>query len=126
MAGLVVDTSVWIEVFAGAHVPAIEDALSGGTLLIPPLVVAELVSGADAPEKRAAIGEILQEAPVHETFLDHWIRVGELRRMLAGKGLSVSIPDAHIAQCALDRDAVLLTRDAIFKLIAKHTRLRLG
>lgn len=57
---------------------------------------------------------------------DHWIRVGELRRRCREKGLSVSTPDAHVAQCALDVDALLLTRDGIFSDIARHADLRLG
>jgi hypothetical protein len=45
--------------------------------------------------------------------------VGELRRLAGDRVLSVSTPDAHLAQCAIDRDAVLLTRDAIFgRLVA--------
>jgi predicted nucleic acid-binding protein len=58
------------------------------------------------------------------TPLDHWIRVGDLRRTLARKGVSVTIPDAHVAQCALDLDAVLLTSDGVFNTIAKHVPLR--
>jgi len=61
---------------------------------------------------------------VHETPLEHWIRVGDLRRRLAGRGVSVSTPDAHVAQCALDRGALLLSRDAIFLRIAQTSELR--
>lgn len=125
MAGVVVDTSVWIDFFAGARTDALEEALEIGAAVIPPIVVAELVSGATTPEQRERIGELLQDAPVHATPLDHWIRVGDLRRMLARKGVTVTVPDAHVAQCALDRDAVLLARDAVFTLIARHTPLRL-
>ncbi|MEO8379895.1 MAG: PIN domain nuclease, partial [Acidobacteriota bacterium] len=57
--------------------------------------------------------------------LEHWIRVGDLRRLLARNGINATIPDAHVAQCALDRDAVLLTRDKVFAAIAKQTPLRL-
>ena len=124
MAGVVVDTSVWIDFFAGEPSEHLEEALSSGAAIIPPIVVAELVSGT-AAHQRSAIGELLQDAPVSETPLDHWIRVGDLRRELARKGVSVTVPDAHVAQCALDRDAVLLTRDAIFAQIARHTSLRL-
>jgi predicted nucleic acid-binding protein len=70
------------------------------------MVVAELISGAQSVETRSTIGELLQEAPVHPTPVAHWIAVGELRRNLRAKGLEVSTPDAHIAQCALDRDAL--------------------
>jgi predicted nucleic acid-binding protein len=67
-----------------------------------------------------------QDAPLHDTPLEHWIRVGDLRRTLARKGLSTTVPDAHVAQCAIDQDAILLTRDAVFGLMARHIPLRLG
>jgi hypothetical protein len=35
-------------------------------------------------------------------------------------------PDAHVAQCALDRDAVLLSKDAVFAHIARFSALRVG
>jgi predicted nucleic acid-binding protein len=125
VAGIVVDTSVWIEFFAGADTRNVEDALAAGVAILPPIVVSELISGAMTPQQRDQIGELLQDAPFHTTPLDHWIRVGDLRRIVARKGLSVTIPDAHVAQCALDREAILLTHDGIFVKIAKHTKLRL-
>jgi predicted nucleic acid-binding protein len=53
------------------------------------------------------------------------IKVGELRRVTRDRGLGVSTSDAHVAQCALDRNAVLLSRDTIFQRIAAMTSLRL-
>ena len=58
------------------------------------------------------------------TETEHWIRVGDLRRRLAGRGVSVSTPDAHVAQCALEREALLLTRDSVFLRIAQTSELR--
>ena len=75
---------------------------------------------------RAAISDLVRDLPLHDTPVDHWLRVGDLRRRLAEKGLAVSTPDAHVAQCAIDRDALLLTRDAVFDRIAKATTLRVG
>lgn len=125
MRGVVADTSAWIEFFSGRDLTALEEALSQGRVTLPPIVVAELVSGARRERDRAAIEDLLSDLPIHETPLGHWIRVGELRRSLSSKGLSVSTPDAHVAQCALDLDAQLLTRDKIFWQIAGATRLRL-
>ena len=124
MSGVVVDTSVWVEFFRGRSVPALEDALAAGTVVLSPLVVAELVSGALRPEERAAVAELLTELPLHETPLSHWLSVGALRRQLRGKGVSISTPDAHVAQCALDRGALLLSQDEVFTLVARHSRLR--
>ena len=126
VSGVVVDTSVWIEFFSGRPAVALEDALGQGAVVLPPLVVAELISGARRPADRAAIARLVDELPLHETSLDHWIRVGELRRGLLDSGLSVSTPDAHVAQCAIDRGALLLSKDAVFARIARLSPLRLG
>ncbi len=124
MGGVVVDTSAWVEFFAGRTVPALEDALAQAAVVLPPLVLAELVSGAHKPEDRAAIYDLISTVPLHETPLGHWIGVGTLRRELMAKGLEVTIPDAHVAQCALELGAALLTCDAVFVQMAQHTKLR--
>ena len=124
MSGIVVDTSVWIDFFAGASIPALEEALAHGGVVLSPMVVAELISGARRARDRAAIADLTAQLTLHDTPLDHWVRVGELRRGLRTHGLTVSTPDAHVAQCALDRKAVLLSRDAIFPKIARHCGLR--
>lgn len=126
MSGVVVDTSVWIDFFAGVAVPAMEDALSRGIVVLPPIVVAELLSGARREQDRVAITEVLSDLALHDTPREHWLRVGELRRTLRARGISVSTPDAHVAQCAIDRDAPLLSRDAIFARIARQAGLRLA
>jgi predicted nucleic acid-binding protein len=121
VSGVVVDTSVWIDFLTGRAVPALEESLEQ---VLPPLVVAELVSGARRPRDRAAIADLVGDLPGHETPLQHWVRVGELRRALGQKGIAISTPDAHVAQCAPDRDAMLLSRDEVFRRIAGHSRLK--
>ena len=122
---VVVDTSVWIDYFSGRDTFSLDEALAHEVVILPPLVVAELVSGAMTPDQRTSIGELLQDAPIHEATLEHWIRFGELRRELAREGLNLTIPDGHVAQCALDADSVLLSRDEVFGQVARKTRLRL-
>lgn len=121
----VADTSVLLEYFEQRPLLLLDEALNDGALVLPPLAVAEVSSGDLTPQQRVAFGELLQDAPLHGTSLTHWMEVGELRRQLRRKGLTVTLPDAHVAQCALDLDALLLTRDAIFTEIARHTTLRL-
>ena len=123
--GLVVDTSVWIDFFGGKTVPLLEDALAIGTVVLPPVVVAELVSGARRPSDHDALVDLLADLEIHETPREHWVRVGQLRRRLIEKGHAISTPDAHVAQCALDRNAPLLTADRAFVRIARHVPLRL-
>ncbi len=126
MSGVVVDTSIWVDYFSGEDFPVLDNALRQGSVILPPVVLAELISGAHRPRERVALIDFLSDLPLCETPRDHWIRVGELRRRCREKGVSVSTPDAHVAQCALDIDAPLLTRDGIFSAIARHVDLRLG
>jgi predicted nucleic acid-binding protein len=126
VSAVVADTSVWIDFLGGRDAAGLEDALAQGVVVLPAVVVAELVSGARQPRQRDAIVDLVRDLAVHETSPDHWIRVGDLRRALATKGIAVSTPDAHVAQCALDLGGVLLTRDRVFETIASATSLRLS
>ena len=101
-------------------------AVMAQTLVLPPIVIAEILSGSDTPWARVAIIEFLLDFPMHEVTLDHWMSVGLLRRDLKRHGINVTIPDAHITQCAIDLDATLIARDKIFRLIAEHIPLRLA
>lgn len=122
---LIVDSSSWIDFFRGTDLPALEAALERGQAILPPVVVSELVSGARTPRDLALIADLLTDLPVHETPLQHWIRVGELRRFSRERGLTVSTPDAHVAQCALDRGALLLSGDEVFQKLAGLVPLQL-
>jgi tRNA(fMet)-specific endonuclease VapC len=126
VSGVVVDTSAWIDYFAGKDIPLLDDALKQGMVVLPPIVAAELVSGAHRKKDREQLVEFLHHLPFHETPSAHWISVGELRRHCREKGLSVSTPDAHVAQCALECDALLLSQDDVFSKIARLTALRLN
>ena len=125
MSAVVVDSSIWIEFFRGRELPALEEALLEGRVLVPPIVVAELVSGASSRGDSKKVADLVQDLELVETPRAHWIRVGELRRRLRGRGLRVSTPDAHVAQCALDVRGVLLSTDAVFRRIGRLTELRL-
>jgi tRNA(fMet)-specific endonuclease VapC len=127
VSALVVDTSSWIAFFAGGVDDAIlEPALDDGRVYLPPVVAAELLSGRMTVRARRDLENLLRSLALCKSDLGHWFRVGELRRTLASNGIAVSTPDAHVAQCALDLDADLLTADAVFHQIARHTKLRLS
>lgn len=125
MSALIVDTSSWISYFAGRGSSLIDTALEESRIHLPAIVAAELLSGKLNAAKRAELESLLNDVPLCEASLSHWFRVGTLRSRLLAKGISVSTPDAHIAQCAIDLDAELLTEDAIFRLIARREPLRL-
>ena len=126
MSALVVDTSSWITWLAGAGSPLVENALEEARLHLPVVVAAELLSGRLDENERADLQDLLSDLPALGSDLEHWFRVGRLRADLRARGLSVSTPDAHVAQCALDVDGLLLTEDAVFGKIARVAPLRLA
>lgn len=125
MAALVVDTSVWVEALRGAPLPELDAALREGMVVLPPLVAAELLSGHLSLPRRASLTAFLRRMPLHPTPFEHWKRVGALRAHLARAGVAVTIPDAHVAQCAIEVDGRLWTRDRVFVRIAGRAPVRL-
>jgi len=125
VSAVVVDTSVWVDFFAGRPTKRLEEALLVGSAMVPPMVIAELLSGVKGRDRTAMI-DLLTDLELAQSPLSHWIAVGHLRATLARRGLTVSTPDAHVAQCALDRDALLLSHDAVFTRIAGATSLRVA
>ena len=126
MSALVVDTSSWVSYFAGRGSGLIDEALAEGRVALPPVVAAELLSGTLRPREQARLEDFLSHLELCPAGLSHWFRVGRLRAELRRAGLSVSTPDAHVAQCALDCHGVLLTEDRVFGKIARVEQLRLA
>lgn len=124
MSALVVDTSCWIEFFAGRSLPPLELALKEGRVVLSPIVVAELLSGGLSAAREQQLINFLGDLEIHPTPTIHWLEVGRLRRQCRKAGLSLSTPDAHVAQCALDRGAFLYSFDKIFKQIASKVSLK--
>lgn len=127
MAFLIVDTSIWIDYFDGKPFDLVDDvdqALLETRVVVPPLVISELYSGARTVSQQTMLDEWVDKIPVFTTTIDHWQRVGHLRMFLAKKGVNISTPDAHIAQCAIDVKGYLLSHDGIFLLAAKHCGLQ--
>jgi predicted nucleic acid-binding protein len=126
VSALVVDTSSWIAWLAGGGSPLVDEALEEGRLHLPVIVSAELLSGRLDESERAELQDMLSDLPPVGTDPAHWFRVGELRAGLRAKGLSVSTPDAHVAQSAIEIGGLLLTEDRVFEKIARVVPLRLA
>lgn len=125
MNGIVVDTSVWVDYLAGEPIPLLDRLLAEGQVHLPPIVIAELMSGRMPHATRTALTASLGELPMCETPYQHWVRVGQLRESLARKGIQVSVPDAHVAQCAIDLEGGLITTDRVFDRLIPFCPLRL-
>ena len=125
MSAIVVDTSVWVDFFRGRALPALEDALRSGDVLLSPIVAAELLSARMTSRQQRDLANLIQDLPLHQTALDHWMRVGTLRASAAERGITISVPDAEIAQCAIDTGGHVWSLDRVFEALARVFPLKL-
>lgn len=101
----------------------VEAAFHAETLRLPPPVVAELLS---SPRAEPVLRGVLDRAgmlPISDHF---WVGAGEIRRRVLAQGLKARLADSLIAQCCLDADVPLITRDGDFRHFADHCGLKLA
>ena len=108
------DTSTWVaylEGLTGDDIRLLDRALDDRQVLMPPVVLAELLSDPGlAPEAAAAFLD-LPLMPIDEGY---WQRAGALRARVLARKRKARLGDALIAQSCVDRNVSLLTRDRDF------------
>ncbi|HEX8470044.1 MAG TPA: PIN domain-containing protein [Brevundimonas sp.] len=119
------DSSVLIDAMkglGGADIESLLTALKADQLRLPPPVVTEVLS---FPGSAARLQKLPQfkQLPILEQF---WERAAVSRRKLLERGLKAKLGDALIAQCCIDADVALLTRDTDFRHFANHCGLKLA
>jgi len=120
------DASSLIAFFEGEvakDTDAIAAAFDSLELALPPPALVELIG--KSPES-AAYDEIADKAtllPLREGF---WQRARTSRSLLLSMGLKARAVDSLIAQCCIDADAPLITRDTDFRHFARWCGLKLA
>ena len=109
------DTSTWISFFEGEQgddVLALARALESRQVVVPPPVLTELLSD---PELSASVAQTLMELTLVAMKDGFWHRAGKLRAKVLARKRKARLGDALIAQCCIDADIALITRDGDFK-----------
>lgn len=122
---LCADTNCWIAYLAGApggDVDELSDALDRETVLMAPVVLAELFSDAALSSEA---GTALRSLPLLEPTPGYWERAGVLRASLRRHRFRPKLADTLIAQSCLDYGVGLLTRDRDFRPFGRYAGLRL-
>ena len=127
---IIVDSNTWADFFNGASTPHVERldlALEEeDDLAVVPIIVTEVLQGFRSEGGFRRARSVLLALPVIEPTIDCHVRAANLFRSLRGRGVTVrGAVDCIIAQACLDVDAELLSPDADFRRIARHTGLRL-
>jgi predicted nucleic acid-binding protein len=122
---IAVDTSSLIAYLGGEEgedVEALEQALELEQVVLPPIVIAEVLS---VPSLDPRVGQLIRGLPRLEIRPGFWERAAATRRRLLGKRLRARLADTLIAQFCIDSGTPLITRDSGFRHFERHVRLRL-
>lgn len=120
------DTSSLIGFIANDRKPdynLVTAAIDAKTLRLPPPVLTELLS---FPPLSSTLRPFLADLPLIPSVDGYWERAGDNRRLLLSKGLKAKMPDTLIAQCCIDADLPLISRDDDYRHFAKWCGLKLA
>jgi predicted nucleic acid-binding protein len=95
----------------GEDVAKIDKALGDQVLVLPPPVISEMLARSASAEI-AGLLAILPALPIADGV---WERAGHARRALGAGGLKAKMAGALIAQCCIDAQVALITRDRDFR-----------
>lgn len=125
---ILVDTTVWIDFFAGRlrpHVATLEQFLrTGEDICICGIVLAEVLQGIRSDSEYTRTKDYFESlvflSMTHDTFLHS----SQMYRGLRKKGITIRTPlDCMIASVAIEHAVPLLHNDRDFDKIANHTSL---
>jgi predicted nucleic acid-binding protein len=120
MAGVIADTSVWIQNFRfgdSSEALELDRMLEAGEVFMVGIVYAELLRGARTQSQSRLLESDLYGLPFLEMTRETWRATGHLMASLQLQGLSVALPDVAIAAIALENDVPVFTRDRHFERI---------
>ncbi len=126
---VLVDTTVWIDFFAGRdepHVARLEELIQADEdLCLCGVILTEVLQGirSDAAYRKTKdyLNDLLLMPMRQATF----VRAAEIYRSLRKKGVTVRKPvDCMIAAVAIECDLRLLHNDRDFDQIAEHSKLK--
>lgn len=128
MSRVLVDTSVWVEMFRSRGSPAVEvlgGLLRDGLVCTHGLIRAEVLSGAKSLRDYKRLEEGFSALIDLSDPPDLWDRVGRARYRLARKGFQAAIADLVVAAAAAYHGRPLYTLDQDFHTIRKAINLDL-
>jgi predicted nucleic acid-binding protein len=120
VAGVIIDTSAWIDFFRGRDSrerDMVRRLIQSGEAVIVGIVYAELLRGTRTESEVSNLEADLDALPFLDTDRDSWKQTGQLMSELQKQGNSIPFQDAVIAALALQHDMPVLTRDRHFSRV---------
>lgn len=127
---LLVDTSVWIDFFAGRHTPQtmfFKDAVrEGADVALTRLILAEILQGVPFDAEFARLRKVLSSFRILQPATDEtYVQAARLYRTGRKRGVTIrSLIDCLVAAIALEHGAVVLHRDRDYERISEYAPLK--
>ena len=124
-----VDTSVWVDFFAGRsspHVATLEALIVDEDICLCGVVLTEILQGIRDDKDYRATRRYLEPLTILPMTSKTFIAAADLYRLLRRRGVTVRKPiDCMIAATAIEHGVELLQNDRDFAGIARHCELTL-
>ena len=124
---ILIDTSVWIEVFRRQRPLDLETVVDLGDVVVCPPIVQEILQGMRETATFRLAKQSMLAFPIVESpmAIDVWLEAAQLYRTARAAGTTIrSATDCLIATCALRHDLEVLHRDRDYEQIARVAPLR--
>lgn len=127
---LLVDTSVWIDHFAGRHTPQtaiFKDAVrEGADVALTQLILAEILQGVPSDAEFVKLRKVLFSFRMLQPASDEtYVHAARLYRTGRKRGVTIrSLVDCLVAAIALEHRAAVLHRDRDYDRISEYVPLK--
>lgn len=127
----IIDSSVWIAYFNGDSHPQMKSVVQllekNEEPLLFPVIALEVLAGFKNEAEFNKVRSIFNRLDVLELSPEVHVKAAVLYRDLRKKGVTIrGVTDCLIAQGCIEYGASLLTLDRDFKIIARHSSLKLA
>lgn len=126
---VLVDTSIWIDFFQNpesVHNEKLEKLIrNSNRAVICGIILQEILQGIKDERSCLLTKDRLSRLPFIDTKKETYLQASSLYRALRKKGISVPPVDVTIAAIAILNQIPLFTKDQHFKIIARHSELKL-
>jgi len=125
---VVVDTTVWIDFFAGRPTRQVQRLKSliedGEDVALCGVILAEILQGVRADADCARLESILRNFIFLDMSRETFLSAAQIFRSLRVKGVTIrNSVDCMIAACCIENSAQLLHNDRDYAASASHTKL---
>jgi predicted nucleic acid-binding protein len=127
---LLVDTSVWIDFFAGRDTPQtryFKDAIGeGGEVALTGVILAEILQGIPSDSEFARLRKALSSFRILQPASDEtYVQAARLYRAGRKRGVTIrSLVDCLIAAIAIENAAAILHKDRDYERISGYAPLK--